>query len=255
MKILEMMRFSICRLTLLGALASVSGCAEVGNNTDVVTNSFSAPTSSPQIPDSAAASAQKIFAANSMSGNSATEDYHISPLDVLDISVLGVKDLNSTVQVSTTGVISLPLIRGVKAGGKTAAQLEQDIATKLSVTYLQSPQVTVFVKEYNSQRVTVDGAVIKPGIFPIVGKMSLLQSLALAEGLNRVADPTGIVIFRQVDNKKQAARFDLRLVRAGKIADPILIAGDIVMVDESVTRTTLRDVNDFLPFSGIFKFL
>ena len=181
--------------------------------------------------------------------------YDTTPFSEKVRVMLGLKDLDSTVQVSTSGMISLPLVKTVKAGGKTTTQLEQEIARKLSATYLQAPQVTVFVKEYNSQRVTVDGAVIKPGIFPIQGKMSLLQSIALAEGLNRVADPTGVIIFRQINGQKQAARFDLKMVRGGKIPDPNLIAGDIVMVDESATRTTLRDINDYLPFSGIFKYL
>ena len=66
----------------------------------------------------------------------------------------------------------------MQAGGRTAGELEHDIAAKLSATYLQSPQVSVFVKEYNSQRITVDGAVAKPGIFPINGQVSLMQAIA-----------------------------------------------------------------------------
>ena len=240
---------------LFFGLAACSG----GNNKDIASGNFgptqASRSSSEVISGSAAANAQKIFAANASDVGGNNKDYKISALDVLQISVLGLKDLDSNVQVSSTGMISLPLIKTVKAGGKTTTQLEQDIAQKLSATYLQSPQVTVFVKEYNSQRVTVDGAVMKPGIFPITGKMSLLQSIALAEGLSRVADPTGVIIFRQVNNQKQAARFDLKMVRAGKIPDTNLLAGDIVMVDESTTRTTLRDINDYLPFSGVFKYL
>ena len=205
---------------------------------------------------SAAAGAQKIFAANegpSQSGNS--EDYKIAPLDVIEVSVLNVKDLDRTVQVSTSGQISLPLIKTVRAGGRTSAELERDIAKKLEATYLQSPQVSVFVKEYNSQKITVDGAVMKPGIYPITGKTTLLQAIALAEGLNLVADTSGILVFRTVNNKRQAARFDIKQVRTGKVGDPILQAGDIVMVDESASRTTLRDVKDALPLTGLFQFL
>lgn len=251
--------FSLRVLVIALLTFGLAGCSG-GNSNGIATSNFG-PTVAGQSPTAgpggqASANAQKIFAANAPgTGNVGGEDYHISGLDVLQISVLGLKDLDSTVQVSTSGMISLPLVKTVKAGGKTTTQLEQEIARKLSATYLQAPQVTVFVKEYNSQRVTVDGAVIKPGIFPIQGKMSLLQSIALAEGLNRVADPTGVIIFRQINGQKQAARFDLKMVRGGKIPDPNLIAGDIVMVDESATRTTLRDINDYLPFSGIFKYL
>lgn len=206
---------------------------------------------------SASSSAAKIFAANAApgQGSEANDDYKIAPLDLLEISVFGVADLNRSVQVSSSGMISLPLIKTVKAGGLTSSQLEQSIAQKLGKTYLQSPQVSVFVKEYNSQRITVDGAVMKPGIFPIVGKVSLLQAIALAQGLNSVADPSAVIVFRTVENKRLAARFDLKQVRSGKIDDPFLQAGDIVMVDESAARTTIRDISSALPISGLFQLL
>jgi polysaccharide biosynthesis/export protein len=204
----------------------------------------------------AAASAQKVFAANSVpSGSKNPADYKIAPLDVIEVSVFGVKELDRTVQVSSSGMISLPLVKQVKAGGRTQAQLERDIAAKLEATYLQSPQVSVFVKEYNSQRVTVDGAVKKPGIFPITGDVSLLQAIALAEGLSELADPSGILLFRTVDSKRMAARFDLKAIRAGKVQDPLLQAGDIVMVDQSAARTTLNDVKNVLPLTGLFQLL
>jgi polysaccharide biosynthesis/export protein len=204
----------------------------------------------------AAASAQQVFAANSVpSGGKNPADYKIAPLDVVEVSVFGVKDLDRTVQVSSSGMISLPLVKQVRAGGRTQAQLERDIAAKLEATYLQSPQVSVFVKEYNSQRVTVDGAVKKPGIFPITGSVSLLQAIALSEGLNELADPSGILLFRTVDDKRMAARFDLKAIRSGKVQDPLLQAGDIVMVDQSAARTTLNDVKNVLPLSGLFQLL
>jgi polysaccharide biosynthesis/export protein len=202
----------------------------------------------------AAADANKIFAANA-APTPGSSDYKIAPLDVLEITVLGLPDLTRTAQVSTSGQISLPLINNVKAAGLSSAQLEKSIASKLSATYLQSPQVTVFIKEYNSQKITVDGAVNKPGIYPITGKMSLLQAIALAEGLNLVADTSGVLVFRSSGGKRQAARFDLKQVRGGRIPDPQLQAGDIVMVDESATRTTLRDVKDVLPLTGLFQLL
>jgi polysaccharide biosynthesis/export protein len=204
----------------------------------------------------AAANAQKIFAENaSTSNNTESDDYKIAPLDVLDVTVLGVAELNRTVQVSTSGMITMPLIKSVQAGGRTQAQLEREIAKKLEAGYLQSPQVSVFVKEYNSQRITVDGAVNKPGIYPTTGKVSLLQAIALAEGLNPVADPSGILLFRTVNNKRMAARFDLKQIRSGAVNDPQLQAGDIVMVDDSATRTTLRDIKEVLPLSGLFQLL
>jgi polysaccharide export outer membrane protein len=181
------------------------------------------------------------------------QDYRIGALDTLDIAVLGVADLNRTVQVNSGGTITLPLIRQVQAAGRTQTELERDIADKLAQTYLQSPQVTVAVKEYNSQKLTVDGAVQKPGIFPKQGEMSLLQAIAQAQGLTNYADPTGILVFRNVNGKRLAARFDIRQVRAGKMPDPLLQAGDIVMVDENSAKTTLRDISAAMPLTGLFS--
>lgn len=208
----------------------------------------------------AATSAQAVF-----SGSVATaagknivpppEDYKISPLDVIEISVFQVDELTRTAQVNTSGQISLPLIGVVTAGGKTTGELEATIAKKLGEKYLQSPQITVFVKEYTSQRITVDGAVKKPGIFATTGRLSLLQAVALAEGLNEVADPTGVLVFRTVNNRRMAARFDINAIRKGATDDPFLMAGDVVMVDESSTRTTLRDIKSALSIPGLFTLL
>jgi len=204
------------------------------------------------LPASASAAANQIFAKNAGSEVNPA-DYKISGLDVLDVTVLGVPELTRTVQVSTGGTITLPLIKAVKAAGRTQGQLEHDIAAKLAATYLQSPQVSVFIKEYNSQKITVDGAVQKPGIFAKQGDMSLLQAIAQAQGLTNVADPTGVLIFRTVDHKRMAARFDIRQVRNGSLPDPMLEAGDIVMVDESASKTALRDVVSAMPLSGLFS--
>jgi polysaccharide biosynthesis/export protein len=240
----------------IAALFLLSACVNSMNKSRVVNSTFTSTEQAPVIGGSAAANAGKIFASSSTAAStSGSGDYRIAPLDVIDISVFGVQDLSRTVQVSSSGVISLPLIKTVQAGGRTASELEREIAAKLSATYLQSPQVSVFIKEYNSQRITVDGAVTKPGIFPINGQVSLMQAIALSQGLTTVADPSGVLIFRQVGNKRTAARFDLRDVRSGKIQDPMLLAGDIVMVDESSARTTLRDIRDALPLSGLFKLL
>ena len=132
-------------------------------------------------------------------------DYKIGPQDVLDISVFKVPELTRSVQVADAGTINLPLVGEVTATGKTAREIEHDLATKLGAKYLQSPQVTVYIKEYNSQRVTLDGAVKKPGVYPIRGKTTLMQAVALAEGLNDIADSSCIVVFRLTGDKRTAS--------------------------------------------------
>jgi polysaccharide biosynthesis/export protein len=82
-----------------------------------------------------------------------------------------------------------------------------------------------------------------------------MQAIALSQGLTTVADPSAVLIFRTVNNKRTAARFDLRNVRSGKTPDPFLQAGDIVMVDESSGKTALRDITSALPLTGLFQLL
>jgi polysaccharide export outer membrane protein len=180
-------------------------------------------------------------------------EYRIGPLDLLEVSVFQVPDLGRTVRVSANGEIALPLIGTVKAGGRTVAELESDIASLLGAKYLQSPQVTVFVQESTSQRVTVDGAVVEPGIVDLTGQTSLLQAIAIAGGLADGADPRGIVVFRNVGNQRMAAKFDLAAIRSGTAEDPIVYGGDIVVVDRSRIRSALSSIRDSLPVFSIFS--
>lgn len=173
-------------------------------------------------------------------------DYRIGALDLLQISVFQLDDLDREVRVNSSGMISLPLVGAVTAGGKTVPELEQEIAAKLKENYLQNPQVSVFVKEFTSQRVTVEGAVNKPGIFPITGRTSLLQAVALSEGLHPLADPSSVIVFRTIEGQRMAALFDLRAIRAGNAEDPQIYGDDIVVVDQSGGKTALKTITDSL---------
>lgn len=179
-------------------------------------------------------------------------EYRIGPQDLLTISVFGVPELNQDVRVNTSGSISLPLIGSVQAGGRTIQELEHEIATRLSANYLQSPQVTVFIKEFTSQRVTVEGAVKKPGIYPITGRTSLLQAIAISGGMDDLADEHALVVFRVVKGQKMAAVFDLEAIRHGAAEDPQIYGDDIVVVDVSGSKSAMRRIFQAVPIIGIF---
>lgn len=183
-------------------------------------------------------------------------DYRVGAQDLLSISVFGVQDLTKEVRVNSNGQISLPLIGSVMAGGRTIPELEAELARKYSDGYLQKPQVSVFVKEFTSQRVTLEGAIVKPGIYPITGKTTLLQAIALAGGVDdKTADLGGIVLMRQVNGKRMAAAYDLRQVRKGVIEDPLVYGDDIIVIEQSASKTALRRFIDSLPVLGIFRVL
>ena len=173
-------------------------------------------------------------------------EYHISPGDLLAVNVFQVPDLTKEVQVDANGMINLPLIGEIHAGGQTTHALETEIATKLRAKYLQSPQVSVFLKNAVGAQVTVSGAVNRPGVFPIAGQMSLGQALALSGDVSDVGDPDSIRVFRHSDGGRSVAKFNLDDIRAGKAPDPALEAGDMVVVDNSGPRVAWKNTTAIL---------
>lgn len=179
-------------------------------------------------------------------GNSA---YKIGPLDTLEIQVFKVPDLNKVVQVAENGEINFPLVGDTPAAGKTARELEHDLTHKLGAKYLRDPHVSVLVREYNSQRVTVSGSVKTSGVYSIKGNTSLMQVIAMAGDVDTATDSGNVVIFRTIDGRRSAARFDIDNIRAGKADDPQVQPGDVVVVDTSTTKVALRNILTALPLA------
>ncbi len=224
-----------CMLTatlLMVCVACLGGC---GSSSSSTSTAFAA---------TPAAEAAAKLTSVATPGNSA---YRIGPLDVLDVSVFKVPDLTKTVQVADDGTIDYPLVGDVPAAGKTAHQLERDLMQKLGGKYLRSPQVSVFVREYNSQRVTVEGSVKTTGVFAIKGRTSLIQVVAMAGGIDTTVASGDVVVFRTIDGKRSAARFDVEAIKKGEAEDPEVEPGDVVVIDTSSTKVALNNVLRFLP--------
>jgi polysaccharide biosynthesis/export protein len=180
--------------------------------------------------------------------------YLIGYQDVLEITVFKVPDLSRSVHVSETGTVNFPLVGEVVAAGRPASDLERELVSRLGAKYLQSPQVNVTVKEYNSQRVTVDGAVAKPGVYPMRGGLTLVQIIAMSSGLTEVAD-SELVIFREKGGQRFAAKYELDDIRAGKLTDPPLEAGDVVVVNTSASKAAFQNVLKVLPVASFARIL
>jgi polysaccharide export outer membrane protein len=180
--------------------------------------------------------------------------YKIGPRDVLEVTVFKAPELSKVVQVSETGTISYALVGEVPAGGRTAREVEQELTKRLGAKYLQNPQISVFVKEYNSQRITIDGAVKKPGVYTIAGGMSLLQATATAGGFEAIADET-VLLFRQKNGRRFAAKFDVARIREGKEEDPQLEAGDVVIAPTSDIKEGINAMFRFLPLATLVPLL
>lgn len=182
-------------------------------------------------------------------------EYKISPLDKIDITVFQVKDLSvEDVQVDNSGRILLPLIGTVMASGLTATQLADEIAAQLRGRFLQSPQVSVRVREAANQNVTVDGAVVQPGVYQITSSTTLLQAVAMARGPDKdYANLKRVLVFRTIEGARQAAVFNLQDIRSGKASDPAIIANDVIVVDGSNVKGAWREVLRSLPGLAFFR--
>jgi polysaccharide export outer membrane protein len=182
------------------------------------------------------------------------DDYRISPLDTLKVSVFQVPDLSGDFDVDLTGNISMPLIGNVKAVGLTTSELDQRITQALSAKYLQNPDVSVGVKKSSSRLITVEGSVRNPGVFDSSNThLTLLQVVAMAHGTDEDANPHRVAVFRQVQGQRMAAAFDLVDIRRGKAEDPRIYSGDIVVVDGSKVRQVWKGVLASLPLLGLFQ--
>ena len=148
----------------------------------------------------------------------------------------------------------LPLIGSVMAAGKTAPELSAEIADRLRGRYLQAPQVAVWVSEILSQRVTVDGSVVQPGVYPLTGPTTLIQALSMAKGPDiKLANLSRVVVFRTIGGERSVAVFDLKKIRKGTAPDPEIRGNDIVVVDGSQLKGAWREVIGALPGLAIFR--
>ena len=181
-----------------------------------------------------------------------TSSYKIGPADVVEVTVFRVPELTKAAQVSETGHINLPLIGELLVANKTSQDVEREVTARLGAKYLHNPQVTVMVKEYNSQRITIEGEVKKAGVYPLRGRTTLIQGIAMAGGLEQVADSSDIIVFRQNGEQKAAARFNLDAIRSGQASDPDLAPGDVVVVSSSALKSAFNNVVKVLPLAGVF---
>jgi len=159
-------------------------------------------------------------------------EYRIGPKDLIEISVFGVQELNRTVRVSEDGKITLPLLGEIDVNDLTATELEKRLSGLLGEKMLQNPQVTVFIKEYQSKRVSVLGAVQRPGPLQLLGRMTLLQIISEAGGLTPDAGNDIIVIRQLADGTSTSLHIsieDLFFKGDAKLNIP-LEPGDIVNI-------------------------
>ena len=170
--------------------------------------------------------------------------YQISVNDVLYISVWRVKDLSLEFIVGPDGKISFPLIGDIQASGRTLADVDAEITEKLK-EYVVNPQVSVMVRKFAGDKLTVIGEVRSPGIYKFVGRTNILDVIALAGGFNDRAKSASIVIVRESDNPEQESIFlnvPIKSILKGDLSKNIEVKpNDIVYI----SRTFVSNIKEF----------
>jgi polysaccharide biosynthesis/export protein len=154
--------------------------------------------------------------------------YKIGPADILQVNVWKEPDLTREFEVRLDGMITLPLIGDLVATGRTPSQLAESL-TKALERFIDAPRVTVGVRA-NSARFYVVGQVTKSGEFPLTGRTTVVQGLALAGGFKEFANTAGIVIIRQDQTVLQV---NYKRIADGKDVSSqnvFLVPGDTVVV-------------------------
>jgi polysaccharide biosynthesis/export protein len=157
--------------------------------------------------------------------------YQIGPNDVLSIHVWKEEDLSRDVIVTPDGKISFPLIGEIEAQGKTVTELRRQISDKL-LNFVTAPEVTVIVKESRSRAVYAIGKVRRPGPYPLVADMTVIQALSAAGGLAEWADEKNITIIRREEGKETQLKFNYKdFTRGRNVEQNILLQpGDTILV-------------------------
>jgi polysaccharide export outer membrane protein len=166
--------------------------------------------------------------------DAATEsDFVIGPEDVLGILVWREQEVTSEVTVRADGMITLPLIRDVKAAGLTPNELAEQIQTSLR-EFITDASVTVVVKQMRSRKVFITGEIAKPGVYLLPSSVTVLQLLAIAGGLTEFADANGISVLRLEDGTTTTLLFAYKDVAKGRRPEQniVLKPGDTVVVPE-----------------------
>ena len=170
---------------LLFFLYIISGCATTAGSREIVVSEKEVKVKI--MNQNLIVKSENLKTVPSSVDNIGINDYILGPGDLLDITVFGVDELKGTVRISQAGFVALPLIGKINARGMTADWLEKEIAKRLKEKYLEDPQVTIFIKEYNNSFVTLIGAVVKPGTQLLLSKKPLIDVLSAAGGVTKEA--------------------------------------------------------------------
>lgn len=150
--------------------------------------------------------------------------------DVFEVRVFNEETIGGAFQVQEDGTIDFPLIGRINVLGKTRAELAALLEAELGQGYLRDPHVTVIMTERENLEVSVLGEVNKPGTFPYVEKLTLVQAISDAGGLTELAQVRRIKLTRKGPNGVGTYEVSIKAITDGRAEDILLQPGDIIFV-------------------------
>jgi polysaccharide export outer membrane protein len=224
-------------------LAVILGCGSVADQNPQPT---AAPEPGQGDPSAAVNEINKALSLNAAQGKDSTLDYRIGPEDLIQVTIYNIPEQEARatprmvmLRVSQQGMIVAPLVGEVDVKGKTIAEVQRELGKRYE-KYIRNPQVGVMVTEYR-QRVSVMGAVQKPGVFELTGPKTVIDMLALAGGVTERAG-NQVHVYRQDEKgNRQSQVIDLMVLAnsTGVISNDtqavnmVLQAGDVVNVPQA----------------------
>jgi polysaccharide export outer membrane protein len=162
-------------------------------------------------------------------------DMSLGPGDTFEVTIYEEKELSGRYQVADDGMINFPLVGAVKVAGKTPNVIARELQDALrNKQILRNPNVSLFVLEYASKRVSVVGAVQKPGNISWVSGMSVVQAISVSGGLTPLAAANDTIVTRQEGSQPKRYKVPVGRIAEGRERDFLLMTGDIVFVPERV---------------------
>jgi polysaccharide biosynthesis/export protein len=162
-----------------------------------------------------------------------SDKYLLGPEDVLYIQVWKEESLSQTVMVRNDGKISLPLIDEIQAVGLTPLQLKEVLTQKFK-QFVDTPIITVMVREAKSFKVYIGGQVVKPGAYTLVREITILQMIPLAGGFTEWANQRKILLIRKEGGKETRVTINYKKIISGEDLSNNLIlkSGDTIIVPD-----------------------
>ena len=176
-------------------------------------------------------------------GDPTSKEYILSPGDTIDVKFFYTPDLNETQDVRPDGKIALQIIGEVSAAGNTPSQL-RGLLKRLYASHLKDPEITVVVRSFSNQRVYVGGQVMEPGTLEMTGRMTALDAIMEAGGIDyREGEPRNVVVIRHYKGNRYGYLLNMAPVLEGKESQPFFLEPkDIVYIP----RTEIAKVNQWV---------